>query len=125
VALYGHCLLTTPQFADRNPDAIKKVVKGAAEAWKAAIANPDAAIAALKKREPLIEERVERARLDLIIKNAILTDPVKRDGLGAVDPTRMEHTIKMVTETFKLPALAISSVYRPDYLPPQTELRVN
>src|SRR6516164_11079763 len=76
VALYGHCLLTTPQFADRNPDAVKKVVKRAAEAWKAAIANPDAAIAALKKREPLIEERVERARLDLIIKNAILTERV-------------------------------------------------
>ena len=125
VALYGHCLLTTPQFADRNPDAVKKGVKGAAEAWKAAVANPDAAIAALKKREPLIEERVERARLDLIIKSAILTDWVKRDGLGAVDPARMEHTIKMVAETFKLPALAVSSIYRPDYLPLQTELRLN
>jgi NitT/TauT family transport system substrate-binding protein len=125
VALYGHCLLTTPQFADRNPDAVKKVVKGAAEAWKAAIANPDTAIAALKKREPLIEERVERARLDLIIKNAILTERVRRDGLGAVDPTRMEHTIRMISETFKLPAAALSSVYRADFLPAQAELQLN
>src|SRR5947209_950948 len=125
VALYGHCLLTTPQFADRNPDAVKKVVKGAAEAWKAAVANPDAAIAALKKREPLIEEKVERARLDLVIKDAILTERVRRDGLGAVDPARMAHTITMIAETFKLSALAISSIYRPDYLPPQAELQLN
>jgi NitT/TauT family transport system substrate-binding protein len=125
VALYGHCLLTTPQFADRNPDAVQKVVKGAAEAWKAAIANPDAAIAALKKREPLIEEKVERARLDLVIKNAILTERVRRDGLGAVDPARMAHTINMIAETFKLPALAIQSIYRSDYLPPQAELKLN
>jgi len=121
VALYGHCLLTTPQFAERNPDAVRKVVEGAAEAWKAAIADPDAAIAALKKREPLIEEKVERARLDLIIKYAILTERVRQNGLGAVDPERMEHTIRMVAETFKLPAPAVSSIYRPDYLPPQPE----
>ena len=111
--------------ADRNPDAVQKVVKGAAEAWKAAIANPDAAIAALKKREPLIEEKVERARLDLVIKNAILTERVRRDGLGAVDPARMAHTINMIAETFKLPALAIQSIYRSDYLPPQAELQLN
>jgi NitT/TauT family transport system substrate-binding protein len=125
VALYGHCLLTTPQFADRNPEAVKKVVSGAAQAWKGAIANPDAAIAALKKREPLTEEKVERARLDLIIKNAILTDRVKRDGLGAVEPGRMEHTIKMVTDTFNLPVPAISSIYRQDYLPERAELQLN
>jgi NitT/TauT family transport system substrate-binding protein len=125
VALYGHCLLTTPQFADRNPDTVRKVVKGAAEAWKAAIANPDTAIAALKKREPLIEEKVERARLGLIIKHAILTEGVRREGLGAVDPERMQHTIRMVAETFKLPAAPISSIYRPDYLPPQAELQLN
>jgi NitT/TauT family transport system substrate-binding protein len=125
VALYGHCLLTTPQFADRNPDAVKKVVKGVAEAWKAAIANPDAAIAALKKREPLIEERVERARLDLVIKNAIFTERVRRDGLGAVDPERMEHSIRMIGETFKLPAVGLSSIYRADYLPPQAQLQLN
>ena len=40
VGLYGHCILTTPEFAAKNPDAVKKVVKGIVEALKTAIADP-------------------------------------------------------------------------------------
>ena len=124
VALYGHCILTTPEFAAKNPDTVKKVVKGIAEALKAAIADPAVAIAAIKKREPLVDEKVERGRLDLVIKNAIVTDRVRREGLSAVDPDRMKQTIEMVTQTFNLPTPELASIYRPDYLPPRAELRL-
>jgi hypothetical protein len=30
----------------------------------------------------------------------------------------------MVAETFNLPALDAASIYRPDYLPPQVELKM-
>ena len=73
--------------------------------WKAAIADPTSSIAAIKKREPLIDEKVERARLELVIKDAIVTDRVRREGLSAVDPDRMKQTIEMVAKTFNLPAL--------------------
>jgi NitT/TauT family transport system substrate-binding protein len=124
VALYGHCLLTTPEFAERNPDTTRKVVGAVVEAWKAAIAAPDRAIAAIKKRDPLIDEKVERARLDVVIRNAVLTDRVKRAGLGDVEPARMQQTIEMVAKTFNLPVLDPATVYRPDYLPPQPERQI-
>ena len=110
VALYGHCLLTTPEFADK--------------AWKIAIAHPDNAIAAIKKRDPLIDEKVERARLEVVLKNAILTDRVRRMGLGDVEPARMQQTIDMVAKTFNLPALAADSIYRADYLPPHADMQL-
>lgn len=124
VALYGHCILATPEFAARNPDAVKKVVKGIVDALKAAIADPGVAIAAIKKREPLVDEKVERARLELVIRNAIVTNRVRREGLGAVDPDRMKQTIAMVAKTFGSPTPDIAAVYRPDYLPPPGELRL-
>jgi NitT/TauT family transport system substrate-binding protein len=124
VALYGHCIVTTPEYASANPDTIKKTVKAFAEAWKAAIADPDAAIAAIKKREPLVDEKVERARLDLIVKHAVLTDRVRRDGLSAVDPERMKQTIEMVAKTFDFPAPDVTSIYRADFLPLRAELQV-
>jgi NitT/TauT family transport system substrate-binding protein len=124
VALYGHCVLTTPEFAAKNPDTVRGVVKGVAEAWKAAIADPGVSIAAMKKREPLVDEKVERARLERVIKNAVVTDHVKREGLSAVDPERLKHTIDMVAKTFNIPAPEPSEVYRPDYLPPRAELRL-
>jgi NitT/TauT family transport system substrate-binding protein len=124
VGLYGHCILTTPEFAAKNPDTIKKILKGFAEALKAAISDPDLAIAAIKKREPLIDEKVERGRLDLVLKNAILTEHVRREGLSAVEPQRLKQTIDMVTKTFSLPALDAASIYREDYLPPRAELKM-
>ncbi len=67
---------------------------------------------------------MERGRLELVIKNAIVTDRVKRDGLGAVDPDRMKQTIEMVAKTFNIPALDAASVYRPDFLPPRAQLQL-
>jgi NitT/TauT family transport system substrate-binding protein len=124
VALYGHCILTTSDFAAKNPDTVKRVVKGFADALKAAIADPAIAIAAIKKREALIDEKVERGRLQLVIADAIVTDRVKRDGLGAVDPERMKQTIEMVAKSFNIAAPDISSEYSLDYLPPRAELRL-
>ncbi|MCC6775897.1 MAG: ABC transporter substrate-binding protein [Hyphomicrobiales bacterium] len=124
VALYGHVVLTTPEFAAKSPDTVKRVVKGVAEALKAAIADPARSIAAIKKREPLVDEKVERGRLDLVIKNAIVTDHVKREGLSAVEDGRLKQTIDMVAKTFNLPPVDAASVYRPELLPPRTELRL-
>jgi NitT/TauT family transport system substrate-binding protein len=124
VALYGHCVLTTAEFAAKNPETVKKVVKGFAEALKIAIADPSASIAAIKKRDPLTDEKVERARLELVIKHAIVTDWVRREGLSAVNPLRMKQTIDMVAKTFNIPSVDVASVYRPDYLPPRAELHL-
>jgi NitT/TauT family transport system substrate-binding protein len=124
VALYGHCILTTAEFAAKNPETVKKVVKGIAEALKAAIADPSLSIAAIKKREPLIDENLERARLELVIKHAIVTDRVRREGLSAVDPDRMKKTIEMVAKTFNIPPLDVAAIYHPDYLPPRAELQL-
>ena len=123
VRLYGHCILTTPEFAAKNPEAVKGVVKAMVEALKEAIANPDAAIAAEKKREPLIDENVERKRLQLVIDNAILTDHVKSAGLGVVEPERLQRTIAMISKVFNVAAPDPQKIYRPDFLPPSTSLR--
>ena len=52
-----------------------------------AIADPAVSIAAIKKREPLVDEKVERGRLELVIKNAIVTDRVRRKGLARSIPS--------------------------------------
>jgi NitT/TauT family transport system substrate-binding protein len=123
VASYGNCILTTPQFAQKNPAAVKAVVAGFVEALKASIANPAAAIAAEKKRNSLQDDAVERARLDLIIANAIITDETRRNGLGSVVPARLKATIDMVVKTFGISAIDPAQVYRDDFLP-QREARM-
>jgi NitT/TauT family transport system substrate-binding protein len=124
VASYGNCIITTPQFADRNPAAVKAVVAGFVEALKAAIADPDAAIAAEHKHNSLQDNAVERTRLDLIIRDAIVTDEVRRNGLGSVVPARLKATIDMVAKAFNTPPVDPASVYRADFLPAHEALMV-
>jgi NitT/TauT family transport system substrate-binding protein len=122
VNLYGHAILTTPAFAAKNPDVIRKLVKGVAEALKASIANPAAAIGALAKRDALVEPSTEQRRLDLVLANAIVTDHVKKAGLSAVDMDRMQKTVDLITTTLKRPTMKAAELYRPEYLPPRSEL---
>jgi NitT/TauT family transport system substrate-binding protein len=124
VRLYGNCIVTTPEFIANHADTLRKVINVVVQAWKLAIADPDLAIASIKKRDPLIEEKVERQRLDLVIKDAVLTDHVRREGLSAVEPDRMRETIDMVAKTFNIPAVDPASVYRADFLPPRAELQM-
>lgn len=122
--LYGHAILTTPQYAASHPDVIKAVVKAVAEALKASIAKPSVAIEAIAKRDPLVDKEVERHRLDLVIANAIVTDHVKQSGLSAIDMGRMQKTIDLITSTYKRPAFKASTLYTTAYLPSPEELKL-
>lgn len=124
VDLYGHAILTTPEFIAKKPEVVRKLVKGVVEAMKASVADPSRAIDAIKKRDPLVDEAVERSRLDLVIKNAILTDNVKKLGLGTVNDDRMKKTIATVTSAFKTPAVDVKSIYNADFLPPAADRRL-
>ena len=120
VALYGHCLVTTEDFAAKSPDVLKRVLAGVSEALKEAIASPPASIAALKKRNPLADDKVELARLESVIANAIVTERVRKSGLSAVEPARMKATVDQVAQTFGI--TAPQTVYRADFLPPRERL---
>jgi NitT/TauT family transport system substrate-binding protein len=122
VSTYGNGIIVAAPFAAKHPDAVRAVVAGFVAALKAAIADPDAAIAAEKKRNALQDDSLERERLDVIIRNAIVTDEVRRNGLGTVEPGRLQATIDMVAKTFAIPAPAASSIYRADFLPPRADL---
>lgn len=125
VKLYGHGLIVRPEYAEENGELLRKVVKGTVEAWKAAIADPARSIAALKKRDPLVDEAVDRERLDVTIRNIVLTNHVRKNGFSQIDPDRLKTTIDMVTSAFNTPLVEPSEVFRGDFLPPRNELMVN
>lgn len=122
VNLYGHGIIVKEEYAKANPEIVKKVVKGFAEALKASVKDPALAIAAIKKREPLVTEAVELERLKYVLESAIVTDYVKKNGLSAVDDARMQTTIDTVVSVFKLPAMDVKSTYSGAYLPTKEDL---
>jgi len=101
--LYGNAIMAPPGFLQRNPEAAKGFVRAFIRGLKDSITDPDAAIAAIKKRDPLLNEAVEKDRLLLALRSNVLTAEVARDGFGGVRGERMARAIDALAEAFNLP----------------------
>lgn len=123
--IYGLALITRPEMISEQPDVVRGVVRATIRGWQHTIANPDNAIAVLKQIDPLIDEQVERDRLDLAVERLIMTPWVEEHGFGAADPERIEAHIDAAVEAMGLerrpdPAVLFTS----EFLPPLEERRI-
>jgi NitT/TauT family transport system substrate-binding protein len=117
-------VFTTPAFAKQHPDAVRGFVKATIQSWQNAAADPDAAIAALKRAEALSEPVVELVRLKWAL-DFVVTPGVRQNGLGDVDLARLGKHIDIVTEGFQLPRkLTPEMAFDPQFLPPLAERQI-
>lgn len=122
--LYSNVVFTTPAFAKAHPDAVRGFVKATIQAWQTAAADPEASIAALKRAEPLSNPAVEMERLQSAL-TFIATPAARANGMGNVDPARLQKHIDVVTEGFQLPRkLPPDMVFDASFLPPVAERRI-
>ena len=85
--------------------------------------DPDAAVAAVAKREPLIKVTVERERLDATLKDEMNSPEIAKIGLGNVDTARLKRSIDILVEADSLPRTpTVSEIFTPAFLPPVDEL---
>ena len=122
--VYGNGIIVSPAMAAK-PEVVTGFLRATLKAWKEVAANPAVGIAAAKKRDPLIDEKLETERLDLSLKMNVLTPYVKANGMGDVDPARFARSVKDVAEAFGLPsAPEPDKVFTSKYLPPKAERMV-
>lgn len=122
--VYGNGIIVSPELAN-NPAAVTGFIRATVKAWKEVAANPALGIAATKKRDPLIDEKLEAERLDISLKSNVLTPYVKANGMGDVEPARFEKALKEVAEAFGLPAApAADKVFTSKFLPPKADRMV-
>ncbi|MCS6922188.1 MAG: hypothetical protein NZM07_09795, partial [Elioraea sp.] len=88
----------------------------------AMLAQPDATVAAVAPREPLINVAVERARLDATVRDEMNRPEIARIGLGEVVDERFEGAIDIVVSAQDLPRRpAMAEAFLRDFLPPLAE----
>lgn len=119
VDVYGNAVIVPPSLLEENPDAMRGFLRALTRAWHDTIANPDEAIEIIKRRDPLIDEEVEKQRLMLAIETNMLTPDVMERGFGDVRLDRLERAIDIIVEAFDLPRTPdASEVFNSDFLPP-------
>jgi NitT/TauT family transport system substrate-binding protein len=120
--LYGNAIIAPPSLLEREPEAVRGFLRAFIRALQDTITNPTEAIAAVKKRDPLINEAIELERLHLAIQHNILTPDVRSHGFGVIRPERMARSIELVADAFSLPARPMWwQVFTDKFLPPRAE----
>jgi NitT/TauT family transport system substrate-binding protein len=99
---YGSVLLTTRNFADRNPDAVRAVTHGMLRSLRWAFANRAEAINALRQREPLTDVAIEAVRQDMAMAELVDSPNVRRLGLGVMEEARFNRQVEAVKMAFQL-----------------------
>ncbi len=125
VGLYGLALVTRPEFAEQNADAVRDFIRGTVHGLNRMIKDPAGAVASVKTRDPLINDKVEQDRIKMTLDYAIITPNVLDNGYSNVDMARLEGTLAQVAPAFNMKATPVATqVYTDKYLPPRAELKV-
>jgi NitT/TauT family transport system substrate-binding protein len=125
VDIYSNGVMVSPKLVKDNPTAVRGLVKAVNRALMDAIANPDAAIDALMKREPLLNRDVEKRRMQFAFKNLMLTKEAAEIGFGDIKDDRMTKAIGFVAEAYGLTTLPTSGqVFNRTFLPPVADRTV-
>jgi NitT/TauT family transport system substrate-binding protein len=118
VALYGNAIIANAEYAAQNPGVVEGFLRAVAKGWKDAIATPDAAIAALVQRNPAADPALETERLGMAVQANVLTDYVRANGMGGVDPARFAEAIAQTRTVYEFKAEPDAALYFTDaYLP--------
>ncbi len=121
--LYSNAIIVSKTFVKEHPEAVKGFLRALNKGIKDAIADPDAAVASVKAREPLIKTDVERERFDATLADEMSHPELAKVGLGNVDQARLAKSISILVQADKLPRTpAVSEIFDPSFLPPKSEL---
>jgi NitT/TauT family transport system substrate-binding protein len=120
--LYSNVILVSQKLAKEKPEAVKGLVRAINRSIKEVMADPDAAIEVLAKREPLINKDIEKRRLIYVYKTLMDTPEAREIGMGDVSEARMSASAATIAESFELPNVPkFSDVFSRAFLPPKAE----
>ena len=117
--------MVSQQLVKDKPEAVAGLVRAVNKAVRDTIADPDAAIAALMKREPLLNKDLEKRRLMYTLKTIMLTPEVATQGLGDVSDARFARSFLQLKEAFDLQRVPTAAeVFDRRFLPPLAERKI-
>src|SRR5215470_12244869 len=126
IDLYGNAVVVRVDWLKTNEQTVRRFMAALNTGFKATLKDPKASIAHVKAAEPLSNEATELKRLQLAISANMVNDEVRRNGLLAIDPARMQRAIEQVATAFELPTKpTVAQVFTGTYLPPTAERKLD
>ncbi len=123
---YGFAVIVNPAFADKQPDAVKGFVRALIAGTNLTIRDEGHAVDQVLTRMEQGSRDLELERLHAVVRDNIMTDEVTRNGLGGVDPARLERAIDQVGEGFKFARRPhADDIFDDSFLPSRADRLIN
>jgi NitT/TauT family transport system substrate-binding protein len=121
--LYSNAIIVSKKLTKENPEAVKGLLVAINQGLEDSIKDPDAAIAAVVKREPLIKAPVEKERLEATLQDEMNSPEIAKLGVGNVDKARLKKSIEILVDAQKLPRTpTVDEIYTDKFMPPVADL---
>ncbi len=119
VDLYGNVVIVNTDFAEANPDAVRGFLEAVARGVIDTIADPAAAVEAIVPFNPAMDVELELRRLELALRDNIVTDWVMENGMGIIDPERFANSIEQIRLTYEYQTEPDAALYFTDAFLPE------
>jgi NitT/TauT family transport system substrate-binding protein len=126
VNLYGNAIIVNPKFAAEKPEVVKKFLNAFLKGLKDTVKSPETAVDSVIKRNDVAKKPVELERLQMALRDNILTPEVKANGVGGVDMDRLNKSVDQIAITydFKNPKPKGDAIFDPSFLPPAADRKL-
>jgi NitT/TauT family transport system substrate-binding protein len=127
VNLYGNAVIVNPKFAAEKPEAVRAFLRALLKGLHETVKHPALSVESVLKRNDVAKKEVELERLQMAIRDNILTPEVKANGFGGVDPARLDKSIDQIalTYTFKNGKPKGSDIFDSSFLPSDADRKTN
>jgi NitT/TauT family transport system substrate-binding protein len=126
VNLYGNAIIVNPKFAAEHPDAVKGFLRAFLKGLKDTVANPAVAINSVMSRNDVAKKDVELERLNMALRDNVMTPEVKADGFGGIDAARFDKAIDQIALTYEFKAKPKGAdIFDSSYLPAAADRKAN
>jgi len=120
--LYSNGLMVSKKLLASNPKAVAGLVRATNKAMIAIAKDQNAGMKAAMDYDNLINEAVEKRRLQYSFEKLIVSPEMKEIGIGDIKDDRMTRAIAMVAEGYQLDRVPTpAEVFSREFLPPRTE----
>ena len=118
-AAYGFAVIVNPAFAAAKPEAVKGFLRAVIAGTHLAVQEPERAVDEVVSRMDGGSRDLELERLQSVMRDNILTGEVRRNGIGGIDPTRLDRAMDQLAEDVKFQKRpAPADIFDDSFLPP-------
>lgn len=120
--LYSNGMMVSQQLIEENPEAVAGLVRAVNRASIEIGVDQDTAMEAVMNYDNLVNEEVERMRLNFAYERLMASEEAAAIGLGDVDDERLARSIDVVVEGYGLTTTPeTSQIFSREFLPPREE----